>query len=334
VGVPLSVLQARFAAEQPAIQFDDVKQFCADCWWHGAERGANISHLSIKRAAATTGVSSTSASAGSAAAAAASTSAAPAAASSSSRPSSASSRATVTLKPTAAMPAAGLSIVREQSMHIETRTRQLLRYLLQQAVLHARSYVRRQRNNTSAAAAGNTEDPDGRTLPPHRALCMALVGHCGFFARLSGHTMDNCEIVELEWGTILRRAALKGFVTLPPGLTHSDVGDVRKQGRLMRHWMDELGAPMTQQEIEELMDDGESTRQEQEQQEEAQRRHGEDGDGVGVSEATPPAASSSGSSGSSGSRPPSAAFSAQRPPPSANTADLVPRRLAPTREIQ
>lgn len=62
----------------------------------------------------------------------------------------------------------------------------------------------------------------------------------GFFARLSGHTLDNCEIVELDWSTVLKRASIKGFLSLPADMKASDVADVTKQHRIVRHWMQEL----------------------------------------------------------------------------------------------
>lgn len=62
----------------------------------------------------------------------------------------------------------------------------------------------------------------------------------GFFARLSGHTLDNCEMIELDWMTVLKRASIKGLLSLPSDMKHSDVCDVTKQHRIVRHWLQEL----------------------------------------------------------------------------------------------
>ena len=219
VGVPISVLESRFSNE-PAIDFEEIKRIASDCWWTGASVGSNIGHLNIKRTAGTAMAASASASAGATvpASAAAAASSAAAAAPAASRPSSAP-RVSISLKPSASFPASGLHIVREQSESIERRTRKLLHYLLSLAVSHA----------TAA------------TSDQHRPLHVALVGHCGFFGRLSGHTLDNCEIVALDWGFVLKRQAIKGALSMPPGMTQSDVGDPRKQGRIIQHWMEELG---------------------------------------------------------------------------------------------
>jgi len=127
-----------------------------------------------------------------------------------------------TLKSTKSFRDKRLFISREQSQEIERRTKGLLRYILKLAVEHA--------NNNPEA---------------HRPLHVALVGHCGFFARLSGHTLENCEILEVDWPSFFQRQALKGYLTLPPGLKHSDINDVTKQPTFIRHWIQELGPEPT-----------------------------------------------------------------------------------------
>ena len=218
VGIPLSFLEQRFSAE-PNLDFETCRSMMSDCWWTGADVGANVSHLVIKRPSV--GASSAAAAAAaSGSAAAASSSARPASSSAgkTSRPVSAS-RATITLKPTSAMPSSGLMITREQSSSIEARTQKLILYLLNLALAHA-------------------EGPDS-----YRPMHVALVGHCGYFARLSGHSLENCEIVELEWATVLQRASIKGFLSLPAGYRTSDCEDVRKHAVLIRHWIRELSPP-------------------------------------------------------------------------------------------
>jgi hypothetical protein len=186
------------------------------------------------------------------------------------------------------MPIQGINIVREQSEMIEARTRRLIRYLLQQAVAHARS----------------------RGPHSHRAAHLALVGHCGYFARLSGHTLENCELVELEWGTILRRASVKGFLTLPPGMKHSDVADRRKQARLVRHWLAELGEPLTDDD-EQFANDVLA---------EAAATQASSGAAPADGEEQAAAAAAQADAGIEAAF----GFSATRLPPSSNTADLVP----------
>lgn len=148
LGLPLSVLESRFAAE-PHLDFATARSLTSDCWWHGASVGQNVAHLVIKRPAPG---GPPPASAGAAAAAASSSSAAAAAAP--------ASRARITLKRSDSLPG-GIAIAREQSAHIESRTRQLLLYLLTLALEHS-------------------NDPS----KSHRPMHVALVGHCGQRTRL------------------------------------------------------------------------------------------------------------------------------------------------------
>lgn len=74
--------------------------------------------------------------------------------------------------------------------------------------------------------------PDPRSL--------AIVCVLGFFARLSGHTLANCEILELDWSHVLNRGELKGFLSLPKGFNRTDITDVTKQGAIIRHWLDDI----------------------------------------------------------------------------------------------
>ena len=44
----------------------------------------------------------------------------------------------------------------------------------------------------------------------------------------------------MDWSTVLKRASIKGFLSLPVDMKPSDVADVTKQHRIVRHWMQEL----------------------------------------------------------------------------------------------
>lgn len=152
IGVPLSILSSRFSSE-PNMDFETARRLMSDCWWYGAERGANITHLVIKRTPMNSRTSSpvrplTTKSPSSASSSLSSSSSSP-----SSTPSS-----SITLKSTDKV--ASLKASSEPSHHIESRLKQLIRYILELALEH-----------------GSSINPHHHVH--HRPLNLALVGHCG-----------------------------------------------------------------------------------------------------------------------------------------------------------
>jgi hypothetical protein len=118
MGVPLSVLAARFAQE-PNLDFKAAETMMPDLWWAGATQGGNVEHLAESSPASVSGESARTV---------------PASASGASALAS-----SYVFRPSESMYRTPLRIVREQSSAIEARTARLLQYLLDLAVEHAAS---------------------------------------------------------------------------------------------------------------------------------------------------------------------------------------------------